>query len=121
MVAIQLNREPSLTQSSKSKRDFAAFFIIKMPEIISRDQNHVTVGAAVSNDVSKDITMLRVDPVTKYLLVDVTISSPTSANANQIATRDQNHVPVCMAWDETNGVLQEILTDSNGYLLCDIA
>lgn len=91
-----------------------------MNEIILRDQNHVTVGAAVTNDVSKDITMLRVDPVTKYLLVSVTSASPTSAVSAQIASRDQNHRPVCLAWDETNRVLQEVLTDTDGNILCDI-
>lgn len=89
-------------------------------EIISRDQNHVHVAAAITNDASQDITMLRVDPVTKYLLVSVTSGSTTSANANQVATRDQNHVPVCLAWDEINGVLQEVLTDAQGNLLCDL-
>lgn len=91
-----------------------------MDEVLKRDQNYVTVGAGVSPDSDLDISMLRVDPVTKYLLVAVTTGSATSANAVQIAKRDQNHVPVCMAWDETNGVLQEILTDADGNLLCDL-
>lgn len=91
-----------------------------MSEIIKRDQNHVTVGSAVTSDSDQSVTMLRVDPVTKYLLVDISNGSATSATASQIAKRDQNHVPVCMAWDETNGVLQEVLTDASGNLLCDI-
>lgn len=86
-------------------------------EIIKRDENHVTVGAAVSNDADLDVTMLRVDPVTNYLLVDVQAGSATSATASSIASRDGNHRPVCMAWDETNGVLQEVLMDSSGNLL----
>ncbi len=91
-----------------------------MSEIIKRDQNHRTVGAAVTQDNDKDIEMLRVDPVTKYLLVNIAASTTGLQTASQIAKRDQNHKPVCMAWDETNGVLQEILTDSNGNLLCDV-
>lgn len=64
--------------------------------------------------------MLRVDPVTKYLLANVTDTGSTSAISSQIAKRDQNHRTVCMAWDETNQALQEILTDSAGNLLCDL-
>lgn len=89
-------------------------------EIIQRDDNRRTVGAGVGNDADQDILMLRVDPVTNYLLVDVAAGSATSANANQVASRDGNHRPVCMGWDETNEVLQEILTDENGLLLCQL-
>lgn len=91
-----------------------------MNEILLRDQNHVTVGAAVTNDVNKYITMLRVDPVTKFLLVTVTDTGSTSATSSQIAKRDQNYRTVCLAWDDTNKVLQEVLTDSQGNLLCDL-
>ncbi len=91
-----------------------------MSEVIKRDQNFRTVGAGVTNDASLDITMLRVDPITGYLLVNISDTGSTSANASQIAKRDQNFRPVCLAWDETNQVLQEILTDSQGNLLCDV-
>ncbi len=43
-----------------------------MDEIIKRDQNFVTVLAGVTNDSDQDITMLRVDPITKRLLVSAT-------------------------------------------------
>lgn len=89
-------------------------------EILSRDGNHVTVAAGVSPDSDRDISMFRVDPVTKYLLVAVTDTGTTPGNSGQIAIRDQNHVPVCLAWDDTNKELVEVLTDSNGYLLCDV-
>lgn len=91
-----------------------------MDEILKRDENHVTVGAGVSPDSDFDISMLRVDPVTKYLLVSVTDTGATAGTAGQIAKRDENHRTVCMGWDETNGVLQEILTDSDGNLLCEL-
>lgn len=42
-----------------------------MDEILKRDQNHVTVLAGVTNDVDKDIVILRVDPITKRLLVSL--------------------------------------------------
>ncbi len=62
-----------------------------MDEILKRDQNRITVLAGVTNDSAQDITMLRVDPITKRLLVaatgggggsvtDVTASSPLSSS-----------------------------------------
>ncbi len=89
-------------------------------DIIKRDQNFRTVGGAVTNDANQDVTMLRTDPTTKYLLCENISGSPTAANSVQIAKRDQNHRPVCLAWDDTNKVLQEVLTDEHGYLLVDI-
>lgn len=89
-------------------------------EVLKRDQNHVTVGGGVTNDASREVTMLRVDPVSKYVLATISVASSGSAISTQVAKRDQNYRPVCLAWDETNEVLQEILTDSNGYLLADI-
>ena len=91
-----------------------------MDEIIKRDENHRTVGAGVSNDSDKTIEMLRVDPITKYLLIHVNSALSNTGTANQIAKRDGNHRPVCLAWDDTNKVLQEILTDTDGNLLCDV-
>lgn len=89
-------------------------------EVLKRDQNYVTVGAGVSDDSDKDILMLRVDPITKYLLVEITTDSEISTTASQIAKRDQNHVPVCLAWNEDDQELQEVLMDSDGNLLCDV-
>lgn len=89
-------------------------------EIISRDQNSATVGAGVTDDASLDVTMFRVDPVTGYLLVTASSVGATSGNSNSIASRDENQRTVCMGYDETNDILVEILTDENGYLLCDI-
>lgn len=41
-------------------------------EILKRDQNFVTVLAGVTDDSDQDVTMLRVDPITKRLLVATT-------------------------------------------------
>ena len=49
-----------------------------MDEIIKRDQNFVTTLAGVTNDSDKDITMLRVDPITKRLLINATGIPSTS-------------------------------------------
>lgn len=43
-----------------------------MDEILKRDQNHVTVLGGITNDSDQDIVMLRVDPITKRLLVATT-------------------------------------------------
>lgn len=91
-----------------------------MDEIIKRDENFRTVGAAVTDDSDQDITMLRVDPTTGYLLVDISNVGATDANASQIARRDQNHRTVCLAYNEDADELQEVLTDEDGNLLCDV-
>jgi len=41
-------------------------------EVLKRDQNRVTVLAGVTDNVAQDITMLRLDPTTKRLLVSAT-------------------------------------------------
>lgn len=89
-------------------------------EILKRDENRVTVVAGVTNDADQEVSMLRVDPVTKYLLVVASSAAASSANTTTIARRDQNNAPVCMAYDEENDQLVEVLTDANGYILCDI-
>lgn len=89
-------------------------------EIILRDQNHVTVAAGVSNDASQDVLMFRVDPVTNYLLVVVTDTGATAGISAQIAKRDENYRTVCLAYNEQADELQEVLTDSQGNLLCDL-
>ena len=90
-------------------------------EILKRDQNFVTVLAGVTNDADQDITMLRVDPITKRLLVgvsgvdlsvtlaDVSANSLTTPNSLYTMT---SGVPVnfklsggssLLYLDETNG------------------
>lgn len=89
-------------------------------EIINRDANFRTVGAGIGNDADQDVLMLRVDPVTNYLMVDVANTDAGSNTEIQVAPRDGNYRPVCMAWNEQDEELQAILTDENGYLLCDV-
>jgi hypothetical protein len=43
-----------------------------MEETLKRDQNHVTVLAGITDDSSQLVTMLRVDPTSKRLLVSAT-------------------------------------------------
>jgi len=89
-------------------------------EIIARDQNRATVDAGVTDDANLDISMLRVDPTTGYLLVSAVSGTAGDGGLSSVARRDQNHFPVCLGYDETNDELVEIATDANGYLLCDI-
>lgn len=55
-------------------------------EILKRDQNHVTVLGGVTNDSDMDVTMLRVDPITKRLLVAATGGGSGTAVYNEIAS-----------------------------------
>lgn len=91
-----------------------------MSEIIKRDEDFTTVAAAVTLDVDQDVTMFRVDPITSYLLVSLSPGASGTASPGSIAKRDQNHVPVCLAWDAVNEELVEVLTDNEGRLLVDI-
>ena len=58
-------------------------------EIIKRDQNYVTVLAGVTDDVDQDIEMLRVDPITKRLLIKATSSGSISLLTNGIPNASQ--------------------------------
>lgn len=51
-------------------------------EILRRDQNFVTVLGGVTNDSDLDVKMLRVDPITKRLLVSASISGGFVSSIN---------------------------------------
>lgn len=55
-----------------------------MDEILKRDQNFITVLGGVTNDVDQDIIMLRVDPVTRRLLVNASISGGVVTSLNEL-------------------------------------
>lgn len=44
-------------------------------EVLKRDQNRITVLGGITDDSNQDIVMLRVDPVTKRLLISATVTS----------------------------------------------
>lgn len=46
-----------------------------MDEVLKRDQNHITVLGGITDDSNQDIVMLRVDPVTKRLLISATVTA----------------------------------------------
>ena len=89
-------------------------------EIIKREDNHRTVGAGIDSVSGTDITMLRVDPVTNYILVNLASSTASGGSSVTTAKRDQNHRTVCMGYNETTGLIQELLTDDDGYILCSV-
>ena len=70
-------------------------------EVLSRDQNTITVLGGVTDDSNQFITMLRVDPTTKRLLV-----SATGFSANLVIGTSTI----------TNGTDTKILYDNNGVL-----
>lgn len=85
--------------------------------IAKRDQNDVPVGLGVSSSDGVTPVMIRVDPVTSYLLVDMSSDSltPTSATKDK---RDQNDVPTKYGVSNSdNKTIIPIRTDSSGKLL----
>ncbi len=84
------------------------------------DQNYKAGGviAGVSNDASLEIIQLRVDPVTKRLLVDVSISGlPTDLTDNE-AVNAANTGTMVLGTDGSN--YQVLHTDSSGDLQVDV-
>lgn len=57
-----------------------------MSEILSRDQNHVTVLGGVTDDSNLSVTMLRVDPISKRLLVSATGSGQGSVTSVSVVS-----------------------------------
>jgi len=85
-------------------------------EVLKRENNHKTVAAGVSS-VDEDILMLRVDPITNGLLMQI-VEDSLVPTAIDMVKRDQNHKPTVYGISNTDGVtLIPIRTDENGYLL----
>lgn len=83
-------------------------------EILKRDQNHVTVLGGVTNDVDMDVTMLRVDPISKRLLVAATGTSGGSGyqaplSGGLTGTNTWTTAPNAIAVD--GAVKQKVSTD----------
>lgn len=84
-----------------------------------RDQNQRVVSSGVSSIDSITPIMLRVDPVTNYLLVSFT-SSSNSVTSRQWNKRDENSYPTMYGISNSDEVtLVPIRTDTNGKLLVD--
>lgn len=84
-----------------------------------RDQNYVTVGMGIADDLSST-QPLRVNPVTGELLTDDTPGAEI-ATAMTMDERDQNYVPTVYGISDTDGTtLVPIRTDGDGNLLVDM-
>ena len=82
-----------------------------------RDENDKAVASGVSSADSTTPVMLRVDPITDYLLVDNASDSITVV-PKQWNKRDENDVPTVYGVSSIDGVtLIPIRTDNNGRLL----
>ncbi len=84
-----------------------------------RDENDVATALGVSSVDGQTTLLLTVDPVTDYLLVEVSSDSltPTPATQDKI---DQNDQKTKYGVSSVDGVtLIPIRTDSNGVLLVE--
>lgn len=86
-------------------------------EILKRDQNHVTVLAGITNDSDEEIKMLRVDPITKRLLVAATggggaVSSVSNSDGTLTITPTTGAVVASIATAYKIPVVRTISTTS---------
>lgn len=94
-------------------------------EILKRDENRVTVLAGVTNDADLEITMLRVDPITKRLLIAVngsggTVTDVTATLPITSSMGDTPNISTSMATNKLigrgtagTGVMEEITLGTN--------
>lgn len=85
-------------------------------EILSRDQNHVTVLGGITDDSNQFVTMLRVDPTTKRLLISATGSG--SGSVTSVSVVSANGFAGTVA-DPTTTPAITISTSITGILLGD--
>jgi len=90
-------------------------------EIISRDQNHVTVLAGITDDSNQYVTMLRIDPTTKRLLVSAT-GLPDAGTVTSVSVVTANGVSGSVATSTTTPAITLTLgaitpTSVNGLTL----
>lgn len=82
-------------------------------EILKRDQNHITVLAGITDDADQDIVMLRVDPITKRLLVKATGGGGgSSVSVNGVEVTDPNFIDSNTA--EFNVATSDVSVDVKG-------
>lgn len=86
------------------------------------DQNREYIALAVTNNAATIPAALKVDPVTGYLLVDITVVTSTVPVLNTAET-DANYTPTHQAvTDDANLTPRPLLIDNrNGYLYVDFA
>ncbi len=84
-------------------------------EILKRDDNHVPVMGAVTNDAAEDVRQLKVDPLTDELLVqeDVTVGSTQKTAFDELAVAEPTPVVQVQFPYNINTDIWEI-RDNNG-------
>ena len=83
-----------------------------------RDENQVTMGMGVTDDVSLTPENLLVDPSTFELEIDILVDATLPAVTGPSQKRDGNYKPMAYAYDGTNPV--PLYVDANGRLIVDI-
>lgn len=87
-----------------------------------RDENSRAVTSGVSSVDGETTVMLRMDPITDYLLVDQNVDPLLVATDRTWNKRDENNVPTIYGISSADGVtLVPIRTDINGSLLIENA
>jgi hypothetical protein len=76
-------------------------------EILKSDQNHRRVVAGIANDASQDILMLRLDPVTKRLLVDIG-SGGSSGTQYTEGDTDASITGTAIMWEDAGDTLRAV-------------
>lgn len=93
-----------------------------MDEIAKRDQNFVTVLMGVTDDVDQDITMLRVDPISKRLLVSATAGGSASLTATYVGYGSPTNVltgDANLTYDSVNQIFSATILLSKYSLVRD--
>lgn len=84
-----------------------------------RDQNDKPVALGVSSVDNTTTLMLKVDPITGYMIATVTSDSIITVGSTHKI--DQNDIPTCYGVSNTDlTTLVPIRTDSNGTLLVQL-
>lgn len=85
-----------------------------------RDQNQVTVALAY-DETNNTTDMLRVDPASSRLLIEIHKVSSTSPTTREGAKHDQNNIPTGAGVDDTDLNFENMIIDNrNGFLFVDL-
>lgn len=91
-------------------------------ELAKIDANRVKTALGVGDDANLELILVRVDPVTKRVLEDISIvASTVPVDPGNIAQRDQNHKTVSMGvTDDANLDPSPLIVDNrNNRLFVD--
>jgi hypothetical protein len=91
--------------------------------MIKLDENRIAVGGAITDNANQDVAMLKCDPVTNRLLIEITPvvdSAPPTGLPNSVI--DGNRVNTATGvTDDANLDTSLLIADNrNGYLYIDL-